>query len=396
MRFIADSLRRVANAMFILSLRFAQRVLTSKSCEFREVAVRKVLVYGYCGLGNFILLTPALESLKSHLRNASFTLLHGGDTGVDVVARNKGLFEDYIECRKGVRLSDLRTILRIRSERYDLILGNFNADRRFLAMLTAFSGAKVRVTHSSSPGWKARYDAFYNIRVAMRQDQHEVDRNFELLYALGLSPEVIHPSVTFPLRSDMRDFAEAKLKEIAGNKQFKRVISVQVGSSSDEWWKRWPLDRYARLCDMLVERGNLVIAHGSPSERETVFEMIGMMRNKIANMAGETTIEQAAAILGRSDLLVCNDSGLMHLAAAVGTPVVAIYGPTDYTRTSPVGKSHRILRNDIECSPCFKLDGDTTVKNCKYQYKCLSLTEVNEVINEIERSAEWTRKDVRS
>jgi len=101
--------------------------------------------------------------------------------------------------------------------------------------------------------------------------------------------------------------------------------------------------------------------------------------------AGKTTVGQAAAILQKSDLLICNDSSLMHVAVGVHTPIVAIYGPSDYTRTAALEEKHTVIRRDLECSPCFRLDGAESVRNCPYGYKCLESISVEEVFEVVRR-----------
>jgi heptosyltransferase-2 len=94
--------------------------------------------------------------------------------------------------------------------------------------------------------------------------------------------------------------------------------------------------------------------------------------------AGRTTVKQVAALIERCAVLVCNDSGLMHTAVAVNTPVVAIYGPTDIRRTQPLGAQHTVIRHALPCSPCFRLEGDDAVKACPH-HDCLMTIAPDEV-----------------
>jgi len=152
-------------------------------------------------------------------------------------------------------------------------------------------------------------------------------------------------------------------------------------------WKQWPLYKFMELCNRIYDElaDVKIILHGSPTEKEMIEKSAVKMKGNPIIAAGQTNIRQAAALIEKSDLIVCNDSGLMHVAVAVNTPVVAIYGPTDYTRTAPFGKKHKIIRKELECSPCFKLNGSTAVENCKYKYKCLLDINVSEVINVIKK-----------
>ena len=95
---------------------------------------------------------------------------------------------------------------------------------------------------------------------------------------------------------------------------------------------------------------------------------------------------QVAALIEQCDLLVCNDSGLMHAAVAVGTPVVAIYGPTDIRRTAPLGGQHTVIRHELPCSPCFKLEGDEQVHACSH-HDCLMTITVDEVLQSMGSAA---------
>ena len=150
------------------------------------------------------------------------------------------------------------------------------------------------------------------------------------------------------------------------------VIGLQPGSFAEMQWKRWSAEKYAQLADRLIHAyGAKILLFGSPSEKKLVEEVKRMMRREPFIMAGTTTIKQAAALLQICNFLVCNDSGLMHVSAAVGTPVFAIYGPTDYVRTAPYGEGNTLIRNNIACSPCFRIEGSEIVENCPH-HKCLN------------------------
>jgi lipopolysaccharide heptosyltransferase II len=149
-------------------------------------------------------------------------------------------------------------------------------------------------------------------------------------------------------------------------------------------WKQWPVERYRAVIErMLVEIGDSqVVLFGSPSEAEMIEEIARGLGPRVSVAAGKTTVKQVAALIERCDMLVCNDSGLMHAAVAVGTPVVAIYGPTDIRRTAPLGEKHRVIRHELPCSPCFKLEGDDQVHLCPH-HDCLMTITPDEVYQAI-------------
>lgn len=119
--------------------------------------------------------------------------------------------------------------------------------------------------------------------------------------------------------------------------------------------KVWSNAKFAELGDMLIARyGAAVVFTGSIDDSITIEDIMSMMEKEAVNLAGETTLMTLAALYERTDFLVSTDTGPMHIAAAVGTPVVALFGPTAPWRTGPFGPEHQVIRVGLECSPCFK------------------------------------------
>jgi len=119
--------------------------------------------------------------------------------------------------------------------------------------------------------------------------------------------------------------------------------------------KLWPAPAWARLADWLSrEKRCAVVITGSAGDRELAEEIAGGMREKVWNLAGRSTLSELAGIMQKARLAVTADTGPMHLAAALGSKVVALFGPTAPGRTGPFGEGHRVVRLGVECSPCFK------------------------------------------
>jgi heptosyltransferase-1 len=118
--------------------------------------------------------------------------------------------------------------------------------------------------------------------------------------------------------------------------------------------KLWPPASWARLAEWLNQRGFQVAVTGSRADHELAAEILGQSQAPILNLAGATSLAQLAAILRKTSLAVTTDTGAMHLAAALDTPVVALFGPTAPWRTGPFGPGHQVVRLDLPCSPCFK------------------------------------------
>jgi len=117
--------------------------------------------------------------------------------------------------------------------------------------------------------------------------------------------------------------------------------------------KRWYPDRFAAVADALsAEWGARIVVVGSTAETPLAGEIEAAMRNPPVNLAGKTTVRELMALLSLSSFLVTNDSGPMHIGAALGVPLVAIFGPTDWRRTSPWSERAKVVRVEIDCSPC--------------------------------------------
>ncbi len=199
--------------------------------------------------------------------------------------------------------------------------------------------------------------------------RHQVHRYLDLVHALGveLAPldEILAvPPTPAPLSPDPR---EVHLGLCPG---------AEYGNA-----KRYPVERYARAVSLLRERrpGTVirVSIFGSPAERGIGDELAALLDPPCINRAGETTIAGLVEELRACHLLATNDTGTMHLAAALGVPVVAIFGSTEPALTAPIGGLHRVVREKVDCSPCF-------LRECPIDYRCMLRIEPDKVTAEME------------
>jgi heptosyltransferase-2 len=197
-----------------------------------------------------------------------------------------------------------------------------------------------------------------------RRDRHQVE-NYRALAALAGEPsEVDEPRVV--VDPDLRGEAEA-LWGGAGRPR----VALQPGATYGPA-KRWPAERFAGLARALAADGCVVALLGGPGDREVVDRVRSEIGRKVLDLAGKTRVGTLAAVLAAADALVSNDTGPMHLGAAVGTPVVAIFGSTDPGWTGPRGEGHRVLRHRVECAPCFR-------RTCDIGLVCLERIAIDEV-----------------
>jgi len=373
-------LRRVLRKTQYRLLKILANILlppTPAAIEHQQVD--RILIYGALGIGNMIMFTPTLKSIRQRFPDAHITLLVA-QSGCEEVVRESPLVNEIIKARPG-RWETLKLVKQIRGRHFDLLISEFHGEA--FKYITVFSGIPNRLGHCTSPGWRSLYDFLHNVPVGMEEDEHEIDRDLRLAQALGI--QVTDGSPLFYVSDGDRAFASEFLRQ-NGVRDGDLVVGVQVGTWRVQSWKQWDIARLAQLCDLLVEKYEAkAIALGSSKHQEELEIFLSSMKRQPIIALGKASLKQAAAIVEHCDFTICNDSGLMHIAAAMGTPVIAIYGPTDYHRTSPCryGKQHIVVTKGLECSPCFRMAGEDKVIGCIHR-SCLELIKVEDVLRAAE------------
>ncbi len=152
-----------------------------------------------------------------------------------------------------------------------------------------------------------------------------------------------------------------------------RLVVICPGARSHT--KRWYSDRFAALADRLIqETGVEVILTGEPDEAPIVEEVMGAMRRRAHSAVGSTTLPQLAALMQRASLVITNDSASLHLAGAVGAPVVALFGPTDSRKYGPTSPRSRVIHRRLFCAPCEQA-------LCRFHHECMRFIHADEVVD---------------
>jgi lipopolysaccharide heptosyltransferase I len=262
---------------------------------------------------------------------------------------------------------DLLTALRGRN--FDLALDLQGLFRTGLMALA--SRARVRL------GFRpAREGAgiFYNHGIPVRSgDQHAVMRNYAVAEVLGFADV----PVTFQVPvSESARLSLNKLLSENGIPPTQPLVVVVPGSRWET--KNWPAPRFAECAASLGDQceARLVVT-GGPAERDLCERVAAACPPPGAvNLAGRTNLSELIALVDRADLVLCNDSGPMHIAAALQTPAVAVFGPTNPKRTGPYGDGTRVLRTDLPCSPCYL----RRLEQCPHDHECMRSVSVEAVL----------------
>lgn len=234
--------------------------------------------------------------------------------------------------RLGSTIAELRGLRRgLRAEKFDLVIDLQGLFRS--AMIVYFTGAKENVGFESAREG-AKY--FYAHRVKTATELHAVEKNLQIARFVGC--KIATPQ--FPLL----DFGEPPAF-IQGLGSY-AVIAPSAGTAV----KRWPAQYFGRLASLLPLPSVIV---AGPSDAGLGDEIASLSGGKALSFAGKTSLGELGAIIKGARFLVTCDSGPMHLGAALGVPVFALFGPTSPLRTGPYGDIHTVLRRDLACSPCY-------------------------------------------
>lgn len=336
---------------------------------------KKILFIFLSGIGNFFLFIPTLRAIRNKYPHAKITLLAKHKVVLDII-QEKGLIDHaahYSQTTSSINniFVQASLILTLRAKKYDLVITTFDAKGWKLATFVRMLGGKFSIGYKSDK-W---YDRFYNKVLTYDTGVHEVDRHLKI--AEFLEADVSDKVPVISVKEEDREFAKAIISQDGSP-----LIGMHPGSSENLWRKRWMPERFAELADRLSERyGAKILILGGKDEVKLAEKISSLMQTaKPLVMVGKTTIGQAAALIEQCTLFVSNDSGLMHVAAAVKTPVIAIFGPTDPAKNAPFGNGNIVVRKGIACSPCLTYDKD----GCKCP-ACMEAVTVDDVLDAIKK-----------
>jgi lipopolysaccharide heptosyltransferase II len=344
--------------------------LASRSASLNTPS--SILIIKPCCLGDVLMATPAIAALRQAFPKARIDFAVGGWSRA-VVESNPHL-DGIMDCGRvggGSRYSwreYLDLVRRIRAEKYEAC---FVLDRSpLISLLPYLGGVPQRV------GLDSRGRGFsLTVGLPVVAPKHETELYLDTVRAVGI--EVNEPRLEFyPTDEDRRHVAEM-LRAVS---QAPLVVIHPAGGSNPGMIlsaKRWPPQRFAALADRLIEeKGTQVFLVGGPDDGPIAAAIKEAMRQEPWDLTGQLTFGQLGALLERCELFVGHDTGAMHLAVAVGTPVVAIFGPSDPRMYGPYGKKGVTLWHDVGCNPCL-LHGRWNTA-CRH-FRCIEAVTVEEV-----------------
>ena len=346
--------------------------------------IKKMLIIRTDGIGDVLNSTPAISALRRTYQNAHISIVVKPH-GAEIVSLNPEIDEIIVydpAINHKSWIDKIRFFKRLRSENYDTAIVLHNSSMsNFMAYVC---GAKIRVGRKSEQKrfshtltrWVSHFDP--------KGTKHEIDRNIDIVNLLNV--ENGSHQLKFFLSDDERQYAEDFLRlnglldEYKAKNSLFHLVGVHPGGSSYD--KLWSPENFAEIVNKLIGDFNArVILFSGPNEDELVQSIMKNVNYPL--VLASNRLRQFAALVEKCSLFLCNDSGPMHIAAALNIPTVAIFGSTDHIRWRPYNKNAKIVRKDMDCWPC-------SAHKCKKNFECtksLPVSQVWDVIMELASKA---------
>jgi heptosyltransferase-2 len=313
---------------------------------------------------------PALEALHAHFPDAEIVLVAKPWVS-ELYANHPGVTRQIVFDAEGEHRGARgfwKLVRKLRAERFDAAILFQNA---FQAALIAWCARiPIRIGY-------ARDGRSWLLNEAVEVPPpaaygHQVYYYLQLLFRSGFieKPEMLQEGHLHLTESERR-WAANQLQSVGlGGRRF--LVGISPGASFGGA-KRWLPDRYAELADRLVDALDAdVLIFGSRAEMPLAEGVAGTMEHPPVLLAGKTTLRESMALMAKCHLVITNDSGPMHLAAALGLPLLAIFGSTNERATGPLGLRVRVIKHPVECSPC-------GLRECPIDFRCMNGLSVDEV-----------------
>lgn len=350
-----------------LSLNLLGRIMVCiAQKEFKKEEVKRILVIKLEKIGDLVLSIPILRELKSNFPHSYIAILVN-DYSKDIVSADSNINEVLLYKKSIAGLFKL--IKKIQDEYFDLVIDLTGNDKEFIPVLISYlSKAKYTVgLNQSGRGFlhtiKVNYDP---------KDKPLTELMFDIMKPLGIYSNDIIPRID--VSPDARIFADGIFSKF-NIKDNDLMIGIHPGGYYPS--QCWPEIGFAKVADELIKRyAACVFIISGCVEKPIVFKIVESMRNKPQGIINDITLQQLMGVISHLDLLICNNSGPLHIATALGIPTVSTMGPTLPERWRPRGKNHIVIRKDIACSPC-------NLGRCR-THECMELITPGDIIAAVE------------
>ncbi len=338
---------------------------------------QRICIYRVGFIGDTIVALPAMHAIRTAYPRAHLTLLtspvDGKFPGANELLANSELFDEvrvYLKREVTGFRNRLEFLRLMRRQRFDMwidlpqeLAGPFGQLRNLVV------ARLVGVKWGYGWGFVTTLGLWVQAQSEFLTFPNEVDKLLAIVRRAGIS---VGCEVNFPIEigSDERNSVDRLLEKAACG-----LIAVAQGAKSS--LSLWPVERFVTVGKHLVSRGFQVVVLGGIADASVCQAVAKGIAGKTIDLAGRTSLKESCEVLRRCSMLICNDSGVQHLAAAVGTPCISIFSAHDMPgKWHPYGPENIVLRKWVECHTCY-------LKTCPYDNRCLKLIDADEVITAI-------------
>jgi len=336
--------------------------------EFSKL--KKILVIETSTVGEVVLITPVLSALRATFPQAKISVMIIPATR-GVLCADKNVDEIVVYDKKNKHKSwknFLKLIKEIRSRKFDIAILLHRSFRS--ALIAWLSGIPLII------GCPTEFRGlFLTHKVPVKDNlfQHELEKNLDVIKIMGI--DIGNPEAHFFIDDEAMDWALKTLQSIGIFSGSSKMVIINPGAGWET--KRWAYENFAITADALKRKfGFNILLTWGPSEYELAKKVATMMKEK-AFIAPFTDLQKLAALLSYSQFVITNDTGPMHIAAALQIPVIAIMGPTSKQRWGPYSENFIVVKKDFECTPCFK-------KKC-HSMKCMKSIKPLDVLQAVDK-----------
>jgi heptosyltransferase-2 len=329
--------------------------------------IERILIRGTNWIGDVVMTLPAVAAVRKTWPRARISIL--AKPWVADVYRLSPDVDEIIPFEEPGRHTGIRGKWRLAAElrryRFDCAILLQNAIEA--AILARLAGIPLRAGYNSD-GRGALLT--HSVRRSPEiRTVHQIDYYLAMVGAVGCL--AARRDVHLSPGADYAETAERLFKQygLEGNRH---LIGIAPGAAYGPA-KKWFPERFAAVTDRLIDdTGAQAVLFGSAGDRSSTTAVAQSTRHPLIDIAGKTNLKEAMAVIARCNLFLSNDSGLMHVAGALGIPTIAIFGSTNPTATSPVGKKSVVIHHDVNCGPCLK-------PVCPTDFRCMEIIGVDEV-----------------
>jgi heptosyltransferase-2 len=339
----------------------------------QEVAadqIKRIVVHSPTWVGDAVMSLPALHALRRICPTAHITVASRLGTA-DIFIESNSVDDVLIQERTNL-LSISRQVREWKRRQFDLAVLFQNA---FAAAATAFFArvpmrigyatdrrARLLTTALPLPVWKnERHESFYYLNIVT-----EFDR-----IVFGASSLLqSEPVFDLPVSEERKHSARGILNDHGASPA--KPLAILCPGSVNSRAKRWPGESYAELADRLIDAGMDVALIGSPAEMDVSRQVCALARHQPIMLTGKTSVAELVALIRIADVLVTNDTGPAHIGAAMQTPTLVIFGPTNPLTTYPLSEQAEVIRHPPDCAPCM-------LRDCPIDHRCMTAISVAEV-----------------